>query len=139
MYILKIIKIFIQDFADCAKSCKNITSDSVDDWEYREACQFSRKGWINSDGTIIEDVKTRYNEISGMSESINECFSNSEKKKTRSKNKKKSLKRMRNQKAKGKGRSSRRKASKKMKKGGKKAKNKWNKKMKKSIKGFVNI
>ena len=103
MSILKIIKIFIQDFAYCAKSCQNITSDSVDVWEYREACKLLRKGWINSDGTINEDVKKRYNEISGMSESINICFSNSEKKKARSRNKQKSIKGKEKTKDKGKG------------------------------------
>ena len=38
---------------------------------------YLRKGWINSNGTINEDIKTRYNEISGLSESISECFSKS--------------------------------------------------------------
>ena len=144
MFFLKIIKIFIQDFAYCAKSCQNITSDSVDVWKYREACKFSRKGWINSDGTINEDVKKRYNEISGMGESINKCFSNSEKKKAKSRNKTKSMQGKGKTKDKGKGkqRSSKLKASRKMrrrkmKKGGKKAKNRIKKKKKGIATGFL--
>ena len=71
-----------KDFAYCAKSCSNLTSDSVDNiWEYRRACLLSSKGWINSDSTINAEVKTRYNEISGLSESIKECFTKSKKKK----------------------------------------------------------
>lgn len=84
----------IQDFADCSKTCKNLRSKIVNPWEYREACQFLRKGWINSDGTINEDIKTRYNEISGMSKSVSECFPTSDKKKATARNAKKATKRM---------------------------------------------
>ena len=87
-------KMFIQDFAHCAKTCKNLRSKIVNSWEYREACQFLRKCWINSNGTINEDIKTRYNEISGMSKSISECFPNSEKKNAMPRNTKKTRKRM---------------------------------------------
>ena len=64
-------------------------------------------GWINSDGAINEDAKTRYNEISGLSESINECFSGSKKKKTLKRNKNKSVKRRMGRKKKGRGRKNR--------------------------------
>jgi len=84
----------IKDFAQCAKSCSNITSDSVGVWDYVEACNFLRKGWINSDGTINEEAKTRYNEIGGVSESINECFSKSKNKKLSRKIKNKSGKKV---------------------------------------------
>jgi len=113
----------IRDFAYCAKSCQNISSDSVNVWDYKEACTFLKKGWINSDGTINEDVKTRYNEISGMYENINKCFLNSEKKKARSRNMKKSMKGNPKVKRKERKSSTREKSSKKFKKGGKKAKN----------------
>jgi len=115
----------IRDFAYCAKSCQNITSDSVNVWDYKEACTFLKKGWINSDGSINEDVKTKYNEISGMSENINKCFSNSEKKKARSRSMKKSMKGIGNPKVKRKEKksSTRGKSSKQIKKGGKKGKN----------------
>ena len=137
---LRIIKTFTQDFAYCAKSCQNISSDSVSVWDYKEACTFLKKGWINSDGTINEDVKTRYNEISEMSENINKCFSNSEKKKARSRNMKKSMKGNPKVKRKERKSSTREKSSKKFKKGGKKAKNnhRRSKQRRKGItKGFV--
>ena len=139
---LRMIKTCTQDFAYCAKSCQNITSDSVNVWDYKEACTFLKKGWINSDGTINEDVKTKYNEISGMSENINKCFSNSEKKKARSKSMKKSMKGIGNPKVRRKEKKSgtRGKLSKQMKKGGKKAKNnhrRSNQRRKRMKKGFV--
>ena len=60
-------------------------------------------GWINSDGAINEDAKTRYNEISGLSESINECFSKSKKKKTSKGKKNKSVERRMGRQKKGRG------------------------------------
>lgn len=42
--------------------------------EYRYACDLRRKGWINKDGSINQDIRTKYNDISGVSDEINECL-----------------------------------------------------------------
>ena len=44
-------------------------------WEYREACDLRRKGWINKDGSLSEDIRTKYDYLNnGVSDQINECL-----------------------------------------------------------------
>ena len=42
--------------------------------EFREACDLRRKGWINIDGSVNESIRTKYDEIEGLSDQINDCL-----------------------------------------------------------------
>ena len=67
-----------QDFAECVIPCHEIVSQTGISWnkilEYRFACDMRRKGWINKDGSVNEDIRTKYDDISGVSDQIDECL-----------------------------------------------------------------
>ena len=58
--------------------CHDIISQKGISWgkilEYREACVLRRKGWINKDGSINENIRTKYDEMNHVSDEINECL-----------------------------------------------------------------
>ena len=42
--------------------------------KYREAFDLRRKGWINNDESVNESIRTKYDEIEGLSDQINDCL-----------------------------------------------------------------
>ena len=65
--------------ATSARECSELKSDfGVNIWELREACLARKKGWIKEDGSIDEEIKTKYAVVGG--DSIAGCFETKSKK-----------------------------------------------------------
>merc|ERR1712079_379660 len=100
------------DFADYVKSCSNITSSTGirDLWEYRAACKYRSKGWLDQAGRVTQELETRYSELSGVGDKIKACLDQGE---TKSKKLKKAGSRILKRKSVG-GKSRGKKANKKL-------------------------
>ena len=65
-----------KDFAGCVKDCSTLKHNKRSGFDngIQMICMFYKKDWLNQNGTLNNSIRSRYDEIPGVSENINKCL-----------------------------------------------------------------
>ena len=65
-----------KDFAGCVEDCSTLKYNKKSWYDNRiqMVCIFYKKGWLNQNGTLNNSIRSRYDEIPGVSKNINKCL-----------------------------------------------------------------
>ena len=65
-----------KDFAGCVKDCSTLKHNKRSGFDngIQMICMFYKKDWLNQNGTLNNSIRSRYDEIPGVSKNINKCL-----------------------------------------------------------------